>query len=293
METSLALSVGLPVALCIIMLGLGLSLRLGDFIRVISRPWPVIVGLVCQVIILPGFCFALVLVSDLPPAISVGMLLLAASPGGTSATLYTHLARGDVALSIALTAVSSLFALISLPIIVSIALMVFYGEGSTVNLQIHQVLQIFAIAIVPALIGAFIHSRYPAIARRLDRPVRIIATLFLAMVVLVALFGQWELLLVWGPTVGVVVLIFNLVSLAVGYWVPRLLKIERPQAIALAMSIGIHNAALVITLAMSEYMLGNSEMAIPPAAYGLIAYIVGGAFVWVLNRRQTADRPLS
>lgn len=113
------------------------------------------------------------------------------------------------------------------------------------------------------------------------------------MVVLVALFGQWELLLVWGPTVGVVVLIFNLVSLAVGYWVPRLLKIERPQAIALAMSIGIHNAALVITLAMSEYMLGNSEMAIPPAAYGLIAYIVGGAFVWVLNRRQTADRPLS
>jgi bile acid:Na+ symporter, BASS family len=289
MQSSLTLSIGLPVALVIIMLGLGLSLRIEDFTRALARPWPILVGLACQVIILPAVCFALVYFSDLPPAISVGMMLLAASPGGTSAAIYTHLARGDLALSLILAAITSVIALFSLPIIVNLSLIAFYGEASAVRLEIGQVLQIFALAIVPALIGVFIHSRYPALAQRLDRPVKILSTVFLIGLVLAALIGQRQLLVIWGPTVGAVVLAFNIVSLLVGYYVPRLLKIERRQAVALAMSIGIHNAALVITLAMSEHMLGDPEMAIPPAAYGVVAYIVGGAFVWALNRRATAS----
>lgn len=288
MHSSLALSVGLPAALCIIMLGLGLSLKLEDFARVLSRPWQVIVGLCCQVFVLPSICLCLVYFSHLPPAISVGMMLLAASPGGTSAALYTHLARGDVAVSITLTAVGTLVAMVSLPIIVNLSLLVFYGEGGAVRLQIHQVAQIFAIAIIPALIGALISRRYPALAKRLDRPVKLLATLFLGMVVLFALISQWNLLAVWAPAIGLFVLAYNLISVTVGYFVPKLLRIARPQAVALSMSIGIHNAALVIALAMSEYMLNNPEMAIPPAAYGLIAYIVGGMFVWLLNRRYIA-----
>lgn len=288
MQSSLTLSIGMPAAIVIIMLGLGLSLRIEDFTRVLARPWPIVVGLVCQVAILPAFCFVLVYLADLPPAISVGMMLLAASPGGTSAAIYTHLARGDLALSLILAAITSVIALFSLPIIVNLSLVAFYGEASAVRLEIHQVLQIFVLAIVPALIGVFINSRYPALARRLDRPVKIMATVFLMGLVLAALIGQRELLVIWGPTVGAVVLVFNIVSLLVGYCVPRLLRIERRQAVALAMSIGIHNAALVITLAMSEQMLGNPEMAIPPAAYGVVAYIIGGAFVWVLNRQAPA-----
>jgi bile acid:Na+ symporter, BASS family len=283
MQSSLTLSIGLPAALCIIMLGLGLSLRIEDFVRVLARPRAVVVGLVCQAVLLPALCFALVYFSDLPPAISVGMMLLAASPGGTSAALFTHLARGDVALSIAMTAVGSLLAVISLPIIANLSLIAFYGEEGAVRLQFHQVLQIFLIAIVPALIGAFIHRRYPGLAGRMDRPVKMLATLFLAAVVLIALVGQWRLLATWGTTVGMAVLVYSLVSFAVGYWVPRTLKIERRQAVAVAMSTGVHNAALVIALAMSEYMLNNPEMAIPPAAYGLVAYVVGGVFVWILN----------
>jgi BASS family bile acid:Na+ symporter len=270
------------------MLGLGLSLRLEDFIRCLSRPWPLLVGLLCQIVILPLFCLALVYVADLPPAISVGMMLLAASPGGTSAAIYTHLARGDLALSLILAAVTSVVALFSLPVIVNFSMIAFYGEASTVRLELHQVLQIFVIAIIPALIGAFIRGRLPALAERLDRPVKIMATVFLVAVVLAALIGQRGLLAVWGPTVGVVALVFAVGSLLVGYYVPRMLKVERRQAVALSMSIGIHNAALVITLAMSERMLANSEMAIPPAAYGVIAYIVGGIFVWFLNRQKVA-----
>jgi BASS family bile acid:Na+ symporter len=285
MQQSLVLSIGLPVVLFVIMLGLGLSLRIEDFVRCLSRPWPIVVGLICQLLILPAFCFGLVYLANLPPAISVGMMLLAASPGGTSAAIFTHLARGDLALSLMLAAITSVIALFSLPLIVNLSMTAFYGEASAVRLEIRQVLQIFVIAIVPALVGVFIRGRLPALAERLDRPVKAMATLFLIVVVLAALIGQRGLLVVWGPTVGVIALVFAMGSLLVGYYVPRMLKIERPQAIALAMSIGIHNAALVIALAMSEQMLGNSEMAIPPAAYGVIAYIVGGAFVWVLNRR--------
>ena len=288
MQPSLALSVGLPAVLIVIMLGLGLSLRLDDFTRVLARPKPVLIGLVCQIVLLPIVCFGLVSASNLPPAISAGMMLLAASPGGTSAALYTHLARGDAALSITLTAVTSVLAIISLPIIANLSLYLFYGEAETVYLEIDKVLQIFGFAVVPALIGAFIHHRYPAMALRLERPVKILATTFLAAVVLFALVGQWRLVVTWGPTVGAATLAFNLASLAVGYYVPQLFGIDRRQRIALAMEIGIHNAALVIALAMSEYMLNNSEMAIAPALYGLIAYITGGIFVWRLNRHRSA-----
>src|SRR5262245_3316187 len=138
MQQSIVLSIGLPIALVIIMLGLGLSLRLDDFIRCLSRPWPLLVGLVCQIVILPLFCLALVYVADLPPAISVGMMLLAASPGGTSAAIYTHLARGDLALSLILAAVTSVVALFSLPVIVNFSMIAFYGEASTVRLELHQ-----------------------------------------------------------------------------------------------------------------------------------------------------------
>ena len=286
MQSSIALSIGLPTALCIIMLGLGLSLRLDDFARVIARPWPVVVGLICQLALLPALCFVMVYFSGLPPAICVGMMLLAASPSGTSAALYTHLARGDVALSISLTAINSLISIVSLPVIVNLSLLAFFGESGAVSLDLRQVAQLFGIAIVPALIGGLIHSRYPSVAARLEKPVKILAILFLATMVLVALVGQWRLLLVWGPTVGVLALAFCLASMGLGYWIPRLLNIERRQAVGLSMSIGLRNAALVIALAMSDRMLNNPEMAIPPAAYGLIAYIVGGLFVWRIRRNE-------
>lgn len=288
MQPSLTLSVGLPIALGIIMLGLGLSLRLEDFTRVLARPRAVVIGLVCQTVMLPLLCFALVYVSNLPPAISVGMMLLAASPAGTSAALYTHLARGDVALSISITALSSLLAMVTLPVIVNFSMIAFYGEGGAVGLQFHQVLQVFLIAIVPAMIGAYIHRQYPALARRMDRPVKLLATLFLVAVVVFALVGQWALVAKWGLSVGVIALVYNLISFSVGYGIPRVFRIERRQAIALTMSTGLHNGALVIALAMSEYMLNNPEMAVPPAGYGVIAYIVGGLLVWTLNRTARA-----
>jgi len=284
MQSSIALNVGLPVALFIIMLGLGLSLRLEDFTRILTQPKSMIVGVVCHTVILPLFCLGLVYISDLPPAISVGMILLAMSPGGTSASLYAHLARGDAALSIAFAGITTLLATITLPIAANFSMLHFYGEGEAVSVEMTQVLQIFAIAIVPAAIGAFIRSRRPEISQRLERPVRILATLFLAAVVVFALVSQWHLVLLWGPVIGLTVLVFNVASLLVGYYVPLFLGAARRQAVALSLSTSIRNAALVIALALSVYMLNNPEIAIAPAIYGLLAYFTSAFFVWILNR---------
>jgi bile acid:Na+ symporter, BASS family len=286
MQTDLAFSIGLPAALIVIMLGLGLSLKLEDFIRVLSRPKAIIIGLVCQAVILPIFCFALVCLFELSPAIAVGMMLLAASPGGSSAALFTHLARGDVALSLTLAVTSSLVAIIGLPITVNLSLLHFYGEAGTVYLEGEKMAQIIGVAIVPAMIGIFIRQRYPDAALRLERLVKRLATLFLIVVVLSALVSQWSLVPVWGPTVGALALIFSGASLLTGFYVPRVFGIERRQAIALAMTIGIHNAALVIAVSLNKHMLDNPEMAIPPAIYGLVAYIAAGVFVGILGRSR-------
>ena len=282
MQSSAVFSVFLPAALAIIMLGLGLSLTLADFRKVIERPKPVIVALVCQTLILPVICFAIVSASALPTAI-------AASPGGSSANLYSHLARGDVALNITLTAINSALALVTLPIIVNFSLLHFYGEGKVIPLQFDKVLQLFALVLVPVLVGMFLRARYTAVALRMERPVKILSAVFLAAIVLVALVKEWNTLVVWGPQIGVATLLFNLASLAVGYGVPRLLKLERRQSVAICMEVGIHNSTLVIAIAMSPTLLNNAEMAIPPAIYGLVAYITAAVMVVWLNRGARAE----
>jgi BASS family bile acid:Na+ symporter len=288
MQSSAVFSIFLPMALAVIMLGLGLSLTVEDFRKVLSKPKPVVVALACQALILPAICFGIVYISALPPAIAVGMMLLAASPGGSSANLYSHLAGGDVALNITLTAINSALALITLPVIVNFSLLQFYGEGKVIPLQVDRVLQVFALVLVPVAVGMFTRNRYASLAFRLERPVKILSALFLAAIVLVALIREWQTLLTWGPVIGVATLAFNLASLAIGYGVPRLFNLDYRQAIAICMEIGIHNSTLVIAIAMSPQLLNNTEMAIPPAIYGLVAYITAAIFVAVLKRRPAS-----
>lgn len=284
MQSSAVFSILLPMALVVIMLGLGLSLTVEDFRKVVSRPKPVVVALVCQTLILPVICFGIVYASALPAAIAVGMMLLAASPGGSSANLYSHLAGGDVALNITLTTINTVLALVTLPIIVNFSLLFFYGEGKVIPLQIDKVLQVFALVLIPVAIGMFVRNRYASLAVTLDRPVKILSSLFLAGIVVIALIQEWNVLVTWGPVIGVATLAFNLISLAIGYGVPRLMRLERRQAIAICMEVGIHNSTLVIAIAMSPTLLNNSEMAIPPAIYGLIAYITAAIVVYLIKR---------
>ncbi len=277
----------LPLALGIVMLGLGLSLTLTDFRRVIVYPRAVIVGLVCQMILLPAICFGIARAFALPPELAVGLMLLAASPGGATANLFSHLAKGDVALNITLTAVNSILSLFTLPIIVSFALVSFMGAEKAVPLQADKVIQVFAIVLIPVGIGMAIRAWRVDVATRLDRPVRALSALILALVILLTVLKERAHLGEYFRQVGVAALVFNLASMGVGFFVPRALRLSQRQSIAVAMEVGIHNGTLAIAIATT--VLGNSAMAIPPAIYSLIMFFTAAAFGAFISRRATTE----
>jgi BASS family bile acid:Na+ symporter len=279
----------LPAALGIIMLGLGLSLSLADFARVAKFPKPVLIGLACQLLLLPLACFFLAKLFGLAPALAVGLMLLAASPGGTTANLYSHLAHGDVALNITLTAVNSVIAILTMPLIVNLSLAYFMSADQAIPLQFAKVVQVFAIVLGPVAIGMWLRSRFPGFAERMQKPVKIISALFLLLIILLAVAKDWRTFVDYAPSVGGAALAFNLLSMAVGYCVPRLLKLNLRQAIAIAMEIGIHNGTLAIALALSPALLNNPTMAIPAAIYSLIMFVTAALFGLWVNRVHGAE----
>ena len=275
------------------MLGLGLSLTLADFTRVARYPKPVFVGLACQLLLLPVACFFIAKAFGLAPALAVGMMLLAASPGGTTANLYSHLAHGDVALNITLTAVSSVIAILTMPLIVNFSLAHFMTDDQALPLQFGKVLQVFVIVLGPVAIGMALRRRFPAFAARMEKPVKIVSALFLLVIVLMAVIKDWQTVTTYAPVVGLAALCFNLLSLAVGYYVPRMLNLSKRQAVAIGMEIGIHNGTLAIALALSPALLNNSTMAIPAALYSVLMFFTAAAFGWWVNyahgRELTAE----
>ena len=281
--------IGLPIALGIIMFGLGLSLTPGDFVRIGRRPKAVTIALACQLILLPLICFGLVLAFRLPPILAVGMMLLAASPGGTTANLYSHLFRGDVALNISLTAINSVVAVITLPIVVNLSLAWFLPEGGQVGLQLAKTIEVFMIVLAPVALGMLVRHFSPRFATAMDKPVRIASVVILTVVILGAVSAQWELLTDNLASIAGVVVTFCVASLGVGFLVPRLLKIDRPQAIASAFEVGLHNATLAIVIAQSVLMA--PDMSLPAAVYGVLMFPMAAVFGILITRNRPPQTP--
>jgi bile acid:Na+ symporter, BASS family len=282
---SLLTTVLLPVALGIVMLGLGLSLTTADFRRVLGHPRVVLVALACQILILPVLCLALVELAGLPPVLAVGMMLLAASPGGTTANLLSHLARGDVALNVTLTAVNSVLSVVTLPVVVNLSLAYFLGADSGIGLQPDKILQVFAIVLVPVALGMAGRRLAPGTAQRLHAPVKIASVAVLVLVIAAAVVENGAVVREGLGTVGPVALIFATLSLGMGYLVPRAARVTRRQSIACSMEIGIHNSVLAITVALSPALLDSPEMAVPAAIYGLLMFLPAGALAALWARR--------
>jgi len=275
-------TIGLPVALGIIMLGLGLSLTPADFARVAKHPKAVIVALLCQLVLLPAICFGLVVVFQLPPILAVGMVLLAASPGGTTANLYSHLFRGDVALNVTLTAINSILALFTLPLLTNLAISIFLPESTGLGIQFSKAVEVFVIVLGPVLIGMLIRRLAPRFADAMDKPVRIASMIILAVVIVGAIIANRDIFFPnLGSLAGITVL-FCVLSLTVGFLVPRLFRVEPRQAVASSFEIGIHNATLAIVIAQT--VLGSVEMSLPAAVYGVLMFFVALAFGFVIRR---------
>lgn len=285
---------GLPLALTIVMFGLGLSLTVADFARVVRSPKAVLIALVLQILVLPVIAFALVLGFGLDPLLAVGVMLLAASPGGTTANLFSHLFRGDVALNITLTAINSVLAAVTIPLITNLAISFFDADG-TLGLQLGKIVQVILVVLVPVAVGMIVRKRWLDFARRADRPVRIFSIVILVVMAGGALFGERENLADYLVRVGAVTALFCIVSLALGYFVARALRLGKPQAIASSMEIGIHNTTLALTIALS--VLGSAEVAIPAAIYSIMMYVLATAFGFAITKGKgkpvVAEQPLN
>ncbi len=278
MEANLITNLLLPLALSVIMFGLGLHLQIADFTRVAKMPQPVLVGLVTQMIVLPPLAFVLCIIFSLPPALSVGLMLLAASPGGATANVFSHLARGDVALNITLTAVNSLLILITLPVIVQWSMGHFLGAQAYVPPPFQKIIEVAAIILLPVAIGIWVREAKPHIAEKMERVIKPLSLLILLALIVLAVIKERELIVTHGFSVGWVCLILNLLSLSVGYGVARLMKLQRRQAIAIAFEIGIHNSTIAIFIALN--VLSNSAFSIPAALYSLVMYLTAVPLAW-------------
>ncbi|MFC9995922.1 bile acid:sodium symporter family protein [Nocardia sp. NPDC127526] len=281
----------LPIALALIMFGLGLTLTVEDFARVLRYPKAAVIALVCQMILLPAVCLGLIYLFGLDGALAAGMMLLAASPGGPSANLFSHIAGGNVALNITLTAVNSVLAVFTLPLVVALSFSLFLDDSESIGLRPDKFAQVFAIVLIPVAVGMFVHHRYTAWSERMRGAVKILSIVVLVLVVTAAVAKNFDTLTENIGKLASICLLFAVISLTVGYFAPKLFKVETDEAIASAMEIGIHNGAIAIAVATS--VLHNNPMAVPGAVYGVLMNLPAAAAAYLLARhtRRTQAAP--
>ncbi|MEX0812297.1 MAG: bile acid:sodium symporter family protein [Chitinophagales bacterium] len=285
METNIITQVFLPLALFIIMLGMGLTLVPNDFKRVLRFPLAVAIGLVLKLLLIPLLTFGILFLIPLQPELAVGFVLLAACPGGATTNLIAHLAKGDVALSITLTAIASCVTVFSIPIVVNIGLEQFMGETMLIKLPVMKtILQILAITIIPVMIGMVINNKYPELSKKSEPLVKKLSALFLVLIVFAALMKERENILDFFKKAGPVALILNLSGMLLGYGITKLLTKQKDQAVTVGIEVGVVNGTLGIAIAAG--ILQNSVMTIPSAIYSLIMFPAVLLMIYIGNRKK-------
>jgi BASS family bile acid:Na+ symporter len=290
MDPAQLMTMALFAALALVMFGLGLSLSVADFRRLLHHPRAVAIALVLQVLVLPAACYAIVRGFGLSPIEAVGLMLLAASPGGISANLFSHLFGGNVAMNISLTAINTVLSIVTLPLIANLAIRHFADTGQVVPLQAGKVAEVIVVVLVPVVIGMVMAVSTPRLAQRLERPFKLFSALVLAVLTVVAVAKGWDALSSSFATVGPAVVTFNVVSLLAGYYLSRAAGLERPLATAIGFEIGIHNSTLSMFIAMS--VLGSVPVALPSAIYSVAMYLTATAFGLLVLGRGRQMQPV-
>ncbi len=275
----------LAAALIIIMLGMGLSLVFNDFKRIVVYPKAILVGLTNQLILLPLIGFTLVSVFPLRPEIAIGIMILVACPGGPTSNLITHLAKGDIALSVSLTALSSFITILTIPFIVNFALVHFLDEGQVIQLDVVEtIIQIFAIIVVPVAIGMVVRHYKEGFALRMAKPVRKASGIVIALVIIGIIIKEKHNVIPYFKQAGIVALCLNVATMLVGYYSAKIFKIKKAQAISISIESGIQNGTLAISVAV--VLLGSTEFSIAPAIYSLLMFFTGGVAIYLGLKRK-------
>lgn len=279
-----------PLVVVTAMLALGMTLTVADFRRAAALKRPLLVALLCQALVLPALCLLIAEAFSLPAKLAIGLMLISAVPGGLLANVFSHLVNGDLALNLTLTAINAVLSIASLPAILAFSIHWFTGEGRSIPLQLDKFVAVVGLVLIPTAIGVAIRERFPGLARRLKRPVRVAAGAFLVAVSVAAIVGgRTTVSNNLGALSGAVVT-FCTVSLTVGYLVPRWMKLAPRQAIAISLEIGMHNAMVATAIALSPQLLDSAEIGTVPALYGVIAPVIALLLVATVRRVDPAYR---
>lgn len=276
----------LPVTLAIITLGMGLSLTDRDFKNIFVHPRAVVTGLCCQMILLPVIAWLIARSIDIDPVFKVGLMIIAACPGGATSNLVTYLLRGNVALSISMTALNSIITLITIPLVTYLSLQIFMHEHTAIRLNIGEtILKVFLITLVPAFVGTRIRKNYPRFAINLERPLRVILPLLLLVVYAGVIFIDQ------GTSAGTRkdffeifphTLMLNILAMVSGFLVARLMRLRVVNQFTVSIEVGLQNSALAIFVAAT--LLNSNEMALVPVVYGSFSFFSTLLFGWSVKR---------
>ena len=276
----------LPIALAFIMLSLGLGLTVGDFARVAKQPRDFVVGAVSQVVLLPAVALGLVSIWPLAPELALGVMIIAAAPGGVTSNLLTAFGRGDVALSISLTAVMSLLSVVTVPFIVVFSYTHLVGGDLGDVSVVETALGIFLIVALPVLIGMAVRRWLERFATRAEPTARRISALLFVLVLAAAIYQEHENALEYMGQAGPVTAVLNVLMMALAYVLARLLASGPRQRIAISLECGVQNGTLAI--AVATLLFGGGLAVVPAATYSLIMF--GSALIFIaLLRRQAID----
>jgi BASS family bile acid:Na+ symporter len=285
-DPGLLATIGLPAALAVIMCALGLSLTPGDFKRVLVLPKGVAIGLANLLLISPVLAFAIAEVYGLAPELAVGLVLMGAAPGGTMANLLTHLARGDTALSVTMTGVSSVAAVVTVPLYLGLSID-WFGAGVADDVtMLGIVARVFAITLVPLAVGMALRARDPERAERLEPRVKRVALGVFVLVVAGAIASEIDVIFDRFAELALATLTLNVAAMAVSYSIARGARLPDGQATAIGLELGVHNSTLAITVATSI----ATVLATPAAVYSLFMFFTAGVFARLMYRRNGGGR---
>lgn len=286
MQESILSTVVLPLAIIIIMVTLGMTLTIADFKRVAAQPKQVLIGLLCQLVLLPVLGFVIAGAFSLAPVYAISIILLAAAPGGATSNLIVHAADGDRALSVTLTAISNMLAWFTIPLLLGIAYTTYGGGALDIDFPVAStMIQVAALTVVPVLIGMGIRNWKPDFAENSKRWSKIFAGGFLFLVILALIIQNWDVIVNDGPRFAPAFITLNIAALVVGFIVARLAGINAVQTGTIAIETGIQNSTLAITVALT--ILNNNEMAVVPGLYAIWMYVTGFALAYWMTRNAS------
>lgn len=273
-----------PICIFLIMMGMGLSLVPNDFKRILKYPKAVSVGLLNQLILLPIIGFTLANIMPLEPEYAVGVMLLVLCPGGTTSNMFSHIAKGDVALSVTMTAVASLITVFTIPVVLNLSLVHFMGEGSQFQLPlIPTIISLMGLTIVPIAIGMLIKYFAPRFADSSQVLVSRFGILFLTLLIIFLTYVQQDIVVSAFIATGPVSLILNISTMALGYYSSRWFGLNAAQTTSVTIEVGLQNSTLSMFMALT--LLANYKMSFTPAIYTLVMLFTAGVLVRFLRAR--------